>query len=675
MANFKKSFNFRNGVQVDTDNFIVNSNGLVGIGTSIPKEALDVFGNINISGTLESPNIISGISTIAQIISDNIEVTGIVTAGTFSGSASGLTDIYAIAVDGWYINNSHISTNTTVSIGTDIPSAQFTVNDDVSIGSTLRVNDGHIILNSFGGSENTSDITGDNKGSGLGFDVRFANNGTSVLGALISSKYNIDKCDLHINLRENFNQNFPNSPALSITSNQNVGVNTDNPTSALYVYGDGYYTGVVTSTNYYGDKIYANQLFGSLIGTASTALDLDDSADVVVNSISSGFSTTGISTVSNSLYVGNNIGIGTENPLETIHIVKNVDSGIQITATNSESSLTLGRNINANTSSGQLKFGNNNSSFPLSTQNSLDIINNDVGNINFYLNPGGIGNGQFNWINKNLSSVMTLTQEGYLGVNNSSPGSRLSVDGDAIISGVATVSSGIDIGGDANISGDSIISQKLTVAGNSISQFYDLQIGGNPQTESGVGLDLNGNIRGSGNLEMTGDLAGSTLNISGNATFSSGTLSANNINSSGTSTFNVLNVGSIDKVVTSRITSTHGIYSPSGIGTFSSIDVNTLGSISPSSISLVSPGNVTTSGSITANLYNTTGSYSYTGDGVSNGTNKLSFYLTTDFDDGISFEIDNPNTNAFGGINFTADGTNLIIEVIGIGKVTLGLTP
>ena len=39
MASIRKSFSFRNGVQVDEDNFIVNANGLVGIGTSIPNES------------------------------------------------------------------------------------------------------------------------------------------------------------------------------------------------------------------------------------------------------------------------------------------------------------------------------------------------------------------------------------------------------------------------------------------------------------------------------------------------------------------------------------------------------------------------------------------------------------------------------------------------------------
>ena len=44
MANIKKNFNFRNGVQVDDDNLLVTATGLVGIGTTVPTEALDVRG-------------------------------------------------------------------------------------------------------------------------------------------------------------------------------------------------------------------------------------------------------------------------------------------------------------------------------------------------------------------------------------------------------------------------------------------------------------------------------------------------------------------------------------------------------------------------------------------------------------------------------------------------------
>ena len=43
----RKSFNFRQGLQVDNDNFVVNPSGLVGIGTTNPQEFLDVYGNEN----------------------------------------------------------------------------------------------------------------------------------------------------------------------------------------------------------------------------------------------------------------------------------------------------------------------------------------------------------------------------------------------------------------------------------------------------------------------------------------------------------------------------------------------------------------------------------------------------------------------------------------------------
>ena len=50
-SNFKTVVNFRDGIQVDTDD-IVSSNGLVGIGSTLPRETLDVRGNTIIDGTV-----------------------------------------------------------------------------------------------------------------------------------------------------------------------------------------------------------------------------------------------------------------------------------------------------------------------------------------------------------------------------------------------------------------------------------------------------------------------------------------------------------------------------------------------------------------------------------------------------------------------------------------------
>ena len=90
MANISKSFNFRNGVQVDNDNFIVNPNGLVGIGTSIPREFLDVYGTAKITGLVTTTNLsVTGISTFYNDVKVGSTITfypstGAVGATTFS---------------------------------------------------------------------------------------------------------------------------------------------------------------------------------------------------------------------------------------------------------------------------------------------------------------------------------------------------------------------------------------------------------------------------------------------------------------------------------------------------------------------------------------------------------------------------------------------------------------
>ena len=126
MSNYTKSFNFRNGVQVDDSNFIVNSVGLVGIGTTRPEKRLDVRGNASITGiTNLSGAIISGVVTSGNIKIDS--VSGIVTATKFVGDASGLTNIVAIATAGFIANASGLSTTSNIGIGSETPTTQLDV--------------------------------------------------------------------------------------------------------------------------------------------------------------------------------------------------------------------------------------------------------------------------------------------------------------------------------------------------------------------------------------------------------------------------------------------------------------------------------------------------------------------------------------------------------------------
>jgi hypothetical protein len=143
MPSYNKSFNFRNGVQVDDDNFVVNSNGLVGIGTSIPGEILDVYGTAKITGLVTTTNlIVTGVSTFYNDVKIGSGITfnastGIVSATKFVGDATGLTNIYAIAVDGWNINAGNISTTSKVGIGTTLPSSQLDVVGGVNVSGIV----------------------------------------------------------------------------------------------------------------------------------------------------------------------------------------------------------------------------------------------------------------------------------------------------------------------------------------------------------------------------------------------------------------------------------------------------------------------------------------------------------------------------------------------------------
>ena len=97
MANYNKSFNFRNGVQVDEDNFLVNSTGLVGIGTTIPRSELDVYGDIKATGVVTTSSLyVAGIATFTDVrIGTGITIygnTGIISA-TFYGDGSNLRGV------------------------------------------------------------------------------------------------------------------------------------------------------------------------------------------------------------------------------------------------------------------------------------------------------------------------------------------------------------------------------------------------------------------------------------------------------------------------------------------------------------------------------------------------------------------------------------------------------
>ena len=140
MASINKSFNFRHGVQVDDKDFTVRGS-LVGIGTTVPTEKLDVRGNAVVSGFTSSVYLnVSGVSTfVGHVNSSTVGASGSITAVKFYGDGSNLTQLPTsqwIDVDVGLGYTSIYNNGGNVGVGTTDPRHSMQVGGDPSFGST-----------------------------------------------------------------------------------------------------------------------------------------------------------------------------------------------------------------------------------------------------------------------------------------------------------------------------------------------------------------------------------------------------------------------------------------------------------------------------------------------------------------------------------------------------------
>jgi hypothetical protein len=203
MPNYNKSFNFRNGVQVDEDNFYINANGLVGIGTTIPRYTLDLHGDASISGLVTTRSLnVSGVATFNQIsVGNSITLyasSGIVSAFKFYGDGSTLSNIPTSQwseVDPTAIYKRIYSTGT-VGIGTTNPSLPYilTIGQNPDTVNPAIIPSGGVGINSFGSIKATGIITaGQFSGSGGGIiDINATNISSGTLSnARLPSQINL----------------------------------------------------------------------------------------------------------------------------------------------------------------------------------------------------------------------------------------------------------------------------------------------------------------------------------------------------------------------------------------------------------------------------------------------------------------------------------------------------
>ena len=429
MANIKKSFNFRNGVQVDDDNLKVSATGLVGIGTTVPTEALDVRGNLVVSGVSSAATIQAGVLTVTtfnptSIIGAGISVvSGVVTASsgivTYYGDArflQGLPTSQWEDVNTGFGVSSIYNTGGNVGIATSNP--QFTL----QVGGDVNSNKDGVGISS----------AGNIKISGIASASQFSGNLTgnissdTVVSGIATFSKDID-VDGHTNLDN-----------VSI-----AGVTT--------------FTGATTHSG------------GATVNTQLDVIGLTTLDDV---NVSSGATFGGAVNVTGNLQSAN-LGLG---------VAPNTD--LQIFNSTGESQMVLGNSSAITGTNAAIRYNSSNASFPFSsgTPQSLDIINYGKGSINFYLEAGtvGLGTGDINFIRRsNFDELMTLTYGGRLGIGVTVPTDNLHVVGTSTVTGNSFA------GGNISAGNNIIAANQIQAASLSVPR-VDSTLFGNVNSTSGI---------------------------------------------------------------------------------------------------------------------------------------------------------------------------------------------
>ena len=502
MANYNKQFNFRNGVQVDDDNLVVNAVGLVGIGTTVPTENLDVRGNAKVSGfssatstftELLTVNDSAGIGTInlgTELIGAGVSIrNGIVTAAdsntgivTFYGDARflqgmptsqwtdidvglGFTSIYNRGFVGVATDDPRFTlqiggvTETTVSgfgtgvgissVGNVLISGITTSGTFVGIGSELQDLDASRITYGTIGTERLPVVPNDRLPSDLIFTGVIT--ATSFTGDITGNVTG--------DLVGDVTGTASTALSLSGVPNVVVGILTANAVAASSFIGG--ITGDVT---------------GNLTGTATTAASLTSTADVDVADL-----TVGVATVSTTLVADGNVGIGTSVPGTDLMIKRVSGSRIAVISENAEAVVSVGKSDALTGQNAEIRFGNTSGLYPYSSTDSFDLINHGKGNFNYYLDVStvGVNTGNFFWHHQADDRLMTLTYEGNLGIGVTEPNAKLHVGGGATFAGTVNTLSNVFVGG--TLDAPAVVTQSLTVPSLTID-FLE----GNVNTNSGV---------------------------------------------------------------------------------------------------------------------------------------------------------------------------------------------
>ena len=572
MANIRKTFNFRNGVQVDEDNFIVDSLGKVGIGTTVPNQMIDCRGNAKVVGiitsqSLETRNVnIAGVTTFSGTTHVGSAITmypaaGIISATQIHGDGRNLINIPTSQWTDINAGLGHTSIYNGGFVGVSTNDPRFTL--QVGGNNDLTIFANGVGINSSGGIVATGVVTattfkGDYQGSLVDADI------VDAEGLVVSGISTISGVSINSGHASALSVGSTN---LNVTGITTLGVTTTSSGSNFYfgnsafmkdekflfmgddsVFRIGHHAGpghsqikhdsaaqdlVLSSDRLRIINRAENKGLASFTEGSFVTLNFDGTERLSTSGIGAsvygvatagqftGAVNAGIATVSTKLDLGgvSSQGISTSTPQSELHVFNSGISSVLIESGSNESVVTLGRNTNGQTS-GAIRYGNKSAGFPYSNEDALDIINYGVGNVNFYLSGGTTaGTGDFHWnYRANSSRLMTLTNDGKLGIGKTVPTTNLDVVG------TGAFTSNVSVGGNLSATGNITLGGVLDVSGSGglkadiLSTNDDLIVSPGPNV---AGAIVNANVNSAGistiqTLKVNGTLGIKTDNLINN---------------------------------------------------------------------------------------------------------------------------------------------------------------
>ena len=443
MANIRKSFNFRNGVQVDNDNFVVNANGLVGIGTSVPQTyLLNVYGDTRSTGLTTTRDLyvtqnaeVSGVTTVGFITATTSYI-GILTVSEIKiGNSDVVDNLIGYARTTFITDNGGVGLHTTSKIGINTTTSPGASNPELSVFGNVDVT-GIITATTFSGN-----VTGDvNSGISTFTELKVGTAITMSAGIITATTFSGSGANLI---------NVPTSVLTGTISTTQIA--------------DGAVTDVKIGT------VSASKLTGALPAisgaslTSVPAVSITGSPNTILGVTTTGNLTAG--TITGAGLSVTSIGIGTAIPANTFQQRATGATELQITSDTSSASITVGREPGtSNTNNAEFRYGGG-GGFAFSNAQSLDIVNYGTGNFNYYLsaNNAGAAAGDYVWHKgANSSQLMSLTKDGNLGIGITNPSHKLDVQGISTFSGNAHFESNITVDGNLTIN----LGGAFSVSGN-----------------------------------------------------------------------------------------------------------------------------------------------------------------------------------------------------------------